>query len=244
MLLMALLSFYWSAYAQEPGFHVLAFYSTNVEADHVDFARQAITFFTQTAEKDHFAFKATTEWNDLNASTLANYQVVLWLDDSPHTPAQRTAFEQYMKHGGGWIGFHAAGYNDESTQWSWFVEFLGAVFYGNSWPPLPARLNIDDKSSAITRRLPASYMAPANEWYSWKPDPRTNKNIKVLATLAPSNYPIGLKDTLTGGDIPVAWSNTQYRMIYMNMGHGDKIFDSAIQNRFFEDALLQLGTSK
>ena len=231
------------ASAQERGFHVLAFYSTNVESDHVDFAKQAIDFFEQTAKKDHFTFKATTDWNELNATTLANYQVVLWLNDSPQTAAQRSAFEQYMSHGGGWMGFHAAGYNDESTHWPWFVDFLGAVFYGNSWPPLAAKISIDDPSNQMTNRMPASYTAPANEWYSWAPDPRANKNIKVLATLDPSNYPIGLKDTLTGGDIPVAWTNTSYRMVYMNMGHGNKVFDSAIQNLFFENALLRLGAT-
>jgi type 1 glutamine amidotransferase len=83
-------------------------------------------------------------------------------------------------------------------------------------------------------------MSPANEWYSWKPSPRANPNVKVLVTLAHSNYPIGLKDTIEGGDVPVVWSNTRFRMIYMNMGHGDKIFDSAEQNRMFSDALESL----
>jgi type 1 glutamine amidotransferase len=85
-----------------------------------------------------------------------------------------------------------------------------------------------------------SRLSPANEWYLWKPSPRANPNVKVLVTLARSNYPIGLKDTIEGGDVPVVWSNTRYRMIYMNMGHGDKIFNSAEQNRLIEDAVESL----
>lgn len=140
------------------------------------------------------------------------------------------------------MGFHAAGYNDESTHWPWFVQFLGAVFYGNSWPPLPAKLKIDDPSSPVTRQLPdTGFTSPANEWYSWRPNPRSNPDIKVLLTLDPANYPLGLKDTLLAGDIPVMWSNTKYKMIYMNMGHGDKIFTSPTQNLMLEDALLWLG---
>jgi len=46
---------------------------------------------------------------------------------------------------------------------------------------------------------------------------------------------------LEGGDIPVTWTNTKYRMLYTNMGHGNRIFTSAQQNRFFESALLWLG---
>jgi uncharacterized protein len=156
---------------------------------------------------------------------------------------QREAFEQYMSHGGGWLGFHIAAYNDEGTHWPWFVDFLGGtVFYGNNWPPLPAVLNVDDPSSPVTKRLPAQFTSPSNEWYIWQPSPRLNKDVKILLTLDKSNYPLGLKDTIKGGDLPVVWTNTKYRMIYMNMGHGDKIFTDQHQNLLFEDALLWLGS--
>ena len=71
------------------------------------------------------------------------------------TQAQRDAFEKYMENGGGWLGFHVAGYNDRTTNWPWFVNFLGgAVFYKNNWPPLPAKLTIDDTSHPVTKGLP------------------------------------------------------------------------------------------
>jgi type 1 glutamine amidotransferase len=223
--------------------HVLAFYSTNVERDHVDFALQALTFFSAAAKRDKFQFESTTNWDDLNPQRLKGVQIVMWLNDSAHTAQQRTAFEQYMEHGGGWFGFHFAAYNDSGTQWPWFVQFLGgAVFYGNNWPPLPAMLDVDDQASPVTRHLPPHFLSPANEWYSWRPNPRSNKDVKVLLTLDPSNFPLGFKDTLTGGDIPVVWTNTRYRMIYMNMGHGDKIFSDEHQNKMFEDALQWLGS--
>lgn len=231
-----------AAFPQNQTFHVLAFYSTNVEQDHVDFALQAIPFFQAMAKRDHFAFKATSNWNDMNAQTLKQYQVVLWLDDAPSTPAERVAFQNYMEHGGAWLGFHIAGWMDNRGVWPWFADFLGTMFYGNSWPPLPATLTIDDLTNPIVKGLPQTFLSPANEWYSWKPDPRTTPNIKVIMTLAPSNFPIGFKDTLVDGDIPVTWTNTKYKMIYTNMGHGDKILTSPVQNRFFESALLWLGS--
>ncbi len=55
-----------TAAAQARSFHVLAFYSTKVEQDHVDFALQAIPFFQAMAKRDHFDFKATSNWNDMN----------------------------------------------------------------------------------------------------------------------------------------------------------------------------------
>jgi type 1 glutamine amidotransferase len=227
------------ASAQSTAPHVLAFYSTDVERDHVDFAEQAVRFFSDAAAKNHYIFESTTKWDDLNPDRLKQVQVVLWLNDSAHTEGQRSAFRAYMEHGGGWLGFHFAAYNDSGTHWPWYVQFLGgAVFYGNNWPPLPATLRVENHTSPVTINLPAKFLSPANEWYSWQPNPRNSKDVKVLISLDASNYPLGFKDTLTGGDIPVVWTNTKYKMLYMNMGHGDKIFTSAEQNRLFEDGLL------
>jgi type 1 glutamine amidotransferase len=231
-----------SAQTKPPAFLALAFYSTTVEKDHVLFAEDALKFYAEAAKRDGFDFQSTTNWDDLNATRLRDVDIILWFDDAPHTEIQRRAFEAYMQHGGGWFGFHAAAYNDADTHWPWFVDFLGgAVFYGNNWPPLPAKLNVDNANQQATNRLPRQYTAPANEWYIWKPSPRASKDVRVLLTLDPSNYPLGFKDILKGGDLPAAWTSTRYRMIYSNMGHGDKIFTSPIQNRFFEDALLSLG---
>jgi len=231
--------------AKDPAFKVLALYSTNVEPDHVHFANDALAFFRELGEKNNFTVDASTDWGNLNEDNLKAYRVVLWLNNFPQTPEQRTAFEKYMEHGGGWLGFHVAGYNDETTKWPWFVDFMGgAVFYTNNWPPLPAKLLVDDRSHAVTKQIPVSFGAPTNEWYLWKPSPRLNKNVHVLVTLDPSNYPIGIKDIITGGDLPVVWTNTKYHMIYMNMGHGDKIFTDATQNLLIAQALLWLGNLK
>jgi type 1 glutamine amidotransferase len=63
----------------------------------------------------------------------------------------------------------------------------------------------------------------------------------VLATLDPINYPLGIKDILTGGDTPVVWTHTKYNMIYLNMGHGDQVMSDYIQNNMILDALLWIG---
>jgi type 1 glutamine amidotransferase len=229
---------------QTPAFRVLAFYSETVEHDHVDFAHQAIEFFNARAKQDGYEFVTTKDWNDMNAENLAKFQMVTWLDDFPHTRQQKEAFELYMEHGGGWLGFHIAAYNDSGTRWPWFLSFLGGgVFYGNNWPPLPAKLIVDDKNHPVTKGLGDTMQSPANEWYIWKPSPRLNPDVKVLMSLAPENYPIGFKDQITGGDLPVMWTNTKYRMLYMNMGHGDRNLSSPTQNTLIENAMLWVGKS-
>jgi uncharacterized protein len=228
--------------AQQTRFKALAFYSQNTEPDHVQFAIDAVKFLGAYAAREHFTFDTTTKWEDLNDERLKSYQLIIWLNESPTKTEQRNAFERYVEHGGAWLGFHAAGYNDKDTNWPWFVDFLGgAVFYINSWPPLPARLTIDDRAHPVFAGLPGEFESPANEWYIWKPSPRFNKDVRVLATFSPSNYPIGFKDILTSGDLPVVWTNTKYKMLYMNMGHGDKIFTSPTQNQLIENAVNWLG---
>ena len=69
---------------------------------------------------------------------------------------------------------------------------------------MPARVNADDPAHPILKGVPATFVAPINEWYSWTPSPRANPDVKVLLTLDGSNFPLGVKNTLNGGDIPVA----------------------------------------
>jgi uncharacterized protein len=231
------------AQGQDPRFRALAFYSEKTEPDHVDFAKDALQFLSQRAASEQFTLETTTRWDDLNDERLQNYQLVIWLNESPNNTEQRRAFERYMERGGAWLGFHAAAYNDKDTNWPWFVAFLGgAVFATNSWPPLPAHLVIDDHTHPVTATISGTFESPPNEWYVWNPSPRLNKNVQVLVTLDPSNFPIGLKDVLTSGDLPVVWTNTKYKMLYMNMGHGDKIFTSFTQNQLIDNAVNWLGT--
>jgi uncharacterized protein len=228
-----------------PTIHVLAIYTDKGEQDHIDFANDAIKFFSDLAKSRNFTFGSTTKWDAVTSEKLKDTQLLIWLNDFPHTPSQRKIFEDYMNRGGAWLGFHVSAYNDESTHWPWFVDFLGgAVFFGNNWPPLPARLKVDDPTHPVTQGIPTILNAPANEWYIWKPSPRLSRDVKVLLTLDPTNYPIGLKDTITSGDCPVVWTNTKYKMLYMNMGHGDKIFTTPTQNHLLENALIWLAIPK
>src|SRR6195952_4248963 len=230
------------AFAQAPKLKILALYSTNVESDHVDFAYDAIKFYSKMATERGFAFDTTSNWEDLNDAKVKGYKLMIWLNEFPHNEAERRSFERYMTNGGAWLGFHVSGYNDKDTHWPWFVDFMGgAVFYNNNWPPLPAKMIVDDNTHPATKSLPKNYTAPINEWYGWKPNPRDSKDIKGLVTLDPSNYPLGKKNIIHDGDIPVVWTNIKYKMLYMNMGHGDKNFDSPVQNQMYVDALMWLG---
>ena len=159
------------------------------------------------------------------------------LNALPHGEAARKAFQQYMESGGGWLGFHATGYNDGNTHWPWFNEFLGCgSFLANNWPPQSVLVDVETHKNPITRTLPNEFVAPASEFYQFSPSPRANKDVEVLVSISPRNYPFGIKDIITHGDFPIVWTNKNYRMVYLNMGHGDEAFIDATQNLLFTNA--------
>src|SRR5436190_6226347 len=75
---------------------VLAFFTSGGELDHVLFAQQAMRAFGAAAEAGGYAFAATSDWDGLSDVNLRDVRVVIWLNDAPHTAAQRQAFERYM----------------------------------------------------------------------------------------------------------------------------------------------------
>jgi type 1 glutamine amidotransferase len=215
---------------------VLAFFTAGGEIDHYFFAQQAMRAIAAGANTGGYTFAATSDWDALSDTGLRDVRVVIWLNDMPHTPAQRQAFERYIGGGGAWLGFHVSGFG--SNAWPWFTEFMGGGrFTASNWPSLPARVNVDDVEHPIVKGVPATFVAPINEWYSWTPSPRANPDVKVLLTLDASNFPLGVKNTLNGGDIPVAWINQKYRMVYLNYGHGDRIYSSPTLPTMIDNSL-------
>ena len=225
-----------------PRFKALLYYSDQVEEAHRQFASQAIEFFHRLTYGEGWILDVSSRLED--SAALGQYNLIIMPNAAPETSEERALFEEYMENGGGWLGFHGAGYNDLSTGWDWFHDFMGGVrFLCNNWPPQPALVDIEGHDHAITRNLPDQYVAPATEFYQWQPDPRYNPDIRILVSLSPRNFPLGLKDIVFGGDFPVVWSNTRYRMVYINMGHGDECFSDATQNLLFVNALRYVAST-
>ncbi len=231
------LSGYPANYASEPRFKALIYYTKQAEEAHVKFAEDAVEFFKRLNYGDGFILETTTDFSSYPYEKLKEFDVVIMPNVSPASKPEREVFEKYMENGGGWMGFHAAAYNDKNTNWPWLVDFLGGgVFYCNNWPPQPVKLIIDNPVHTITKSLPGTFIAPESEWYQWNPSPRNNKDVEVLMSISPDNYPLGIKDVVNFGDFPVVWTNKNYRMIYLNMGHGDDEFTDATQKLLFINA--------
>src|SRR5260370_38991941 len=63
------------ARAEEPAFKVLAFYSTDVEPDHVKTAKDALAFYNDLAVNHNFILDTTTDWTKPNETDLKPYSL-------------------------------------------------------------------------------------------------------------------------------------------------------------------------
>ncbi len=219
------------AQVQKPKFRVIAFYTAKNDQAHISFVHEANKWFPQMAARYQFSYDSTSNWENLNAKFLANYQVILFLDTRPDAPAQRSAFEQYIKKGGGWLGFHFSAFaltpSAYPQNWDWYHnEFLGSGEYGsNTWRPTSATLRVQDRQHPVLKNLPDTFKVSPNEWYRWHNDLRKNPDIDILLAIDSTSFPLGTgpkpQEIWHSGYYPVVWSNKKYRMVYMNMGHND-----------------------
>jgi hypothetical protein len=254
--------------AQAPAFRVIAFFTAKQDQAHISFVHEAVRWFPEVASKYHFRFDTTSSWNNLNREFLSRYDVIVFLDTRPEDPAQRAAFESYMKRGGAWMGFHYAAFaltpSAVPANWDWYQnEFLGAGSYvSNTWRPTSAVLRVEDRTHPATAHLPATFPSSPSEWYRWEKDLRQNPDIEILVSIDSTSFPLGTgpkpHEIWHSGYYPVVWTNRRYRMVYFNMGHNDidyeheydttnrtlsYTFNNPVQDQFIVDALLWLGDS-
>jgi hypothetical protein len=253
------------AYGQKDSvkFKVIAFYTAKSDLAHISFVHEANNWFPKIAKNYNFTYDATNNWDNLNDEFLSHFQVIFFLDTRPEAPAQRKAFKKFMDHGGAWMGFHFSAFaltpSDFPQDWNWYHdEFLGSGSYvSNTWRPTSAILKVEDRLSPATKDLPAIFKSAPNEWYRWSNDLRKNTHIKILLSIDSSSFPLGTgpkqNEIWHSGYYPVAWTNKNYKMVYMNMGHNDMdyengtnatlshTFDSKIQDQFIINSLLWLG---
>jgi trehalose utilization protein/ricin-type beta-trefoil lectin protein len=235
-------------------FKVLAFYNGTWDAAHIDFDKEARDWFPQAGAQYGFTWEATTDWSRLNTGNLAQYKVIMFLDDAPPS-GQRAAFQQYMQNGGAWMGFHVSAFTTDANSWSWYYNtFLGSGnFATNTWGPTAETLKIEDRNHPSTAGLPATIPSAVSEWYSWSRDLRQNPDIDILASIDASSFPVGTdpNQQWRSGFYPLMWTNRNYKMIYTNFGHNamnyetntrtSSTFASAQQNQWLINSILWLG---
>jgi type 1 glutamine amidotransferase len=145
------------------------------------------------------------------------------LDDS-----ELAAFQGYMRHGGGYVGLHAA--TDAMHAVPWYSQLSGGGARFRSHPAQQqATMVVEDPNHPSTTMLPKKW-SRFDEWYNFTSNPR--KDVHVLLTLDESTY----KGGTMGADHPISWCQNFEggRSWYEGAGH----VDSSYTDPLFLDHLL------
>jgi glucose/arabinose dehydrogenase/type 1 glutamine amidotransferase len=156
---------------------------------------------------------ATEEAKQFTTANLAKYDAVAFMSTTGDVlnAEQQTAFENYIKNGGGYLGVHAAA--DTEYDWQFYGGLVGAYFA--SHPAIQqATVRVEDHDHPATAHLDDTWVR-TDELYNYRSNPR--ERAKVLATLDETTYQGGTMK----GDHPIAWCQSYEggRSFYTGLGH-------------------------
>lgn len=170
---------------------------------------------------NNFTVTATEDSTQFNATNLARFEAVVFLNTTGDVlnATQQTAFESYIRGGGGYVGIHSAA--DTEYDWPFYGELVGAYF--SSHPAIQqATVRVENRAHPATAHLGSSWVR-TDEWYNYRSNPRSS--VRVLATLDESTYSGGSM----GGDHPHTWCKTigSGRSFYTGSGHTQSSYSEA-----------------
>ncbi|WP_432030747.1 ThuA domain-containing protein [Streptomyces sp. 1222.5] len=167
----------------------------------------------QLGRANGFTVDATEDAAAFTGKNLKRYDAVVFLSTTGDVldAAQQDAFEGYIRHGGGYVGVHAAA--DTEYDWAFYGGLAGAWFQNH--PAIqPATVNVEDRAHPATSHLGRTWER-TDEWYNYRSDPRDRAH--VLASLDETSYTGGTMN----GDHPIAWCQDYQggRAFYTGGGH-------------------------
>lgn len=209
---------------------------------HGGFTDAGLKWLAAEGAKGNFSITEINNARNITEAYLSQFSLVIQLDFPPYTWPKEAedAFVKYIEEGrGGWIGFHHAtllGEFDGYPMWQWFFDFMGGVRFKNYIAPLAdGTLVVEDKQHPVMKGVPASFVVPDDEWYTYDKSPRPN--VHVLANVDESSYTPA--SDIKMGDHPVVWVNEskKARNVYFQIGHSSKLYETEGFTTMFRNAI-------
>lgn len=209
---------------------------------HGGFTDAGLKWLAAEGAKGNFSITEINNARNITEAYLSQFSLVIQLDFPPYTWPKEAedAFVKYIEEGrGGWIGFHHAtllGEFDGYPMWQWFSDFMGGVRFKNYIAPLAdGTLIVEDKLHPVMKDVPASFVVPDDEWYTYDKSPRPN--VHVLANVDESSYTPA--SDIKMGDHPVVWVNEskKARNVYFQIGHSSKLYETEGFTTMFRNAI-------
>ena len=209
---------------------------------HGGFTDAGLRWLAAEGAKGNFSITEINNARNITEAYLSQFSLVIQLDFPPYTWPKEAedAFVKYIEEGhGGWIGFHHAtllGEFDGYPMWQWFSDFMGGVRFKNYIAPLAdGTLIVEDEQHPVMKGVPASFVVPDDEWYTYDKSPRPN--VHVLANVDESSYTPA--SDIKMGDHPVVWvnENKKARNVYFQIGHSSKLYETEGFTTMFRNAI-------
>ena len=209
---------------------------------HGGFTDAGLRWLAAEGAKGNFSITEINNARNITEAYLSQFSLVIQLDFPPYTWPKEAedAFVKYIEEGrGGWIGFHHAtllGEFDGYPMWQLFSDFMGGVRFKNYIAPLAdGTLIVEDKQHPVMKDVPASFVVPDDEWYTYDKSPRPN--VHVLANVDESSYTPA--SDIKMGDHPVVWVNEskKARNVYFQIGHSSKLYETEGFTTMFRNAI-------
>jgi type 1 glutamine amidotransferase len=147
-----------------------------------------------------FSVDATEDASAFTDANLMRYKVVVFLSTTGDVldASQQSAFERFIRRGGGFVGIHSA--TDTEYDWPFYGALVGAYF--SNHPDIQtATVQVEVSSDPTVASLTRTWMR-RDEWYNFRQNPRPR--VTVLATLDERTYSGGAMVA----DHPIVWSHT------------------------------------
>ncbi len=184
-----------------------------------------VTMLTNIAQEEGATLDVTDETDAFTATTLAAYDVVVWLSTTGDVldPPEQAAFEGFIQAGGGYVGIHAAA--DCEYGWPWYGELLGNGAWFNVHPAIQTAtllLESPDHPGAGSFGAVTSFQ---DEWYNFQANPRSA--VEVIMTIDETSYDPGAG--AMGEDHPITWAHgfDGGRAFYTALGHRPETYGDA-----------------
>ena len=176
-----------------------------------------IAAIRKLGETNGFDVDTTEDSTWFRKKILKRYAALIFLSTTGTVfgPEEQTALQEYIHHGGGFVGIHAA--TDCEYNWQWYGDLVGGYFKSHP-KQQQAKLIVVDKSNASTKDLPDPWER-FDEWYNFK---YLNPNVTVLLKIDEKSYTGGEN----GDNHPMAWYHEYEggRAFYTELGHTDESY--------------------
>ena len=161
-----------------------------------------------------FDVDTTTDSLMFRKKVLKKYAALIFLSPTGKVfgPEEESALQEYIHHGGGFVGVHAA--TDCEYNWQWYGDLVGGFFKSHP-KQQEAKVIVVDKNNPATQGIPDPW-THFDELYNYK---YYNPDIKVLLKLDETSYTGGAN----GDNHPIAWYHDFEggRSFYTGFGHTD-----------------------